>query len=139
MGYFLRKSTVLLGNPVIGISGGIPVMIQGSLLLKTGREQHGVLRQRRSAEDHRPPAVISVTTISIGLILILSVLVLVLVTSISVAAAASSTTILHSLDLANCRIKRASAGRCNHRARQNTVSHTSGIGAHTPMLVLVYF
>jgi hypothetical protein len=33
-----------LGRPVVRISGSIPIVIQGSLLLKTGREEHGILR-----------------------------------------------------------------------------------------------
>jgi hypothetical protein len=83
--------------------------------------------------------VLSVTSVSIRLVLVLSIP----IASVSIAAAAavatSSTTILHSLDLTNCRIKRASTGRRNYGTRQNTVSHASGIGTHTSMLGLVHF
>jgi hypothetical protein len=66
----------------------------------------------------RTSTVISVASILIGPVLVL--ILLVLVASVSIAAialTASSTAILHSLNLADCRIKRTSAGSSNHGAR----------------------
>ena len=124
---------LLLGRPVVGISGGIPIAIQRSLLLKTGREEHGVFTERGTTESH----VSTSAVLSVLLSVLLALTLLALTLLILAALHRSTATVLHALDLGDCGIKRARAGSSNHGARQRTIGNAMGIGALATVLGLV--
>ena len=124
---------LLLGRPVVGVSGGIPVAVQRSLLLKTGRKEHGVLTERGASERHVG------TSAVLSLLLSLATALLALATALLALArlGVSTATVLHALDLGDRSIKRARARSSNHRASQRTIRNAKGIGAHAAVLGLV--